>query len=244
VQLGVEVLVAKGGNATVAARAATTTLPIVSLIYGGDPVANGIAASFARPGGNITGNTLLSAELAVKSVQLLKELVPKLALVGEFIDLTTPPRGIAFRRSLRDPVYASMGLQAIYLEVATTEDVQRAMAEFNRLRVDAVMLERELIVERNTAQILKAAMVGRMATMASQKQYVEAGALVSYAPSWAALIRSGARHVDQILKGVPPGEIPFEQPTTIELAINLKTAAAIGLAVPRGILIRADRVVQ
>ena len=129
VNLGVEIIVAKGGNATYAARAATKTVPIVALMHG-DPVASGAAASLARPGGNVTGNMLLSVELMVKCVHLLKELLPKLACVGEFVDPTSPPPAIVARRKLRDPVYESLGIQTVYADVANAEDIERAFAEF------------------------------------------------------------------------------------------------------------------
>ena len=236
VKLGVEVIVAMGGVARIAAIAATKTLPIVALLQGGDPVAAGFAFSLARPGGNVTGNTLMSTELTVKRVQLLKEILPKLARVGEFVDLTSQAADITFRRKLRDPVYESLGMEAVYAEVANAEDIEKAFAEFNRRGVAAVMLERNLTIFRHIDRIVTAAIASRMATMAAQKGFVVAGALMSYAPSLETLVREGARFVDRILKGARPGDLPFEQPTRIECAINLKTAKAIGLTVPHSVL--------
>jgi putative ABC transport system substrate-binding protein len=243
VRLGVEVIVAVGNNATITAHAQTKTVPIVALNVG-DPVRLGFAATMARPGGNVTGSTVLSDELMSKRVQLLMEMLPKVARVGEFVDRTSPPAALASRRKARDALYAQLGLDVVYAEVANAADFDAAFAEFGRRRVDAVMLERDLVVIRHADQIARAAIVGRMVTMAAERLYVDRGALVSYAPSWSALQRNGAKLVDRILKGARPGELPFEQPSRIEMVINLRTSEALGITIPQSVRLRADEVIK
>jgi putative ABC transport system substrate-binding protein len=241
VRLKVEIIVTNGTDATVAAKNATTTIPIV--FYAGDPVLSGLVASLARPGGNITGFSLVGPEINAKRLALLRELLPDLQRVG-VLENSTNPYFRAARKEL-EQACRSLGLQPIIVEVAAAGELENAIAEMARRRAQALFLQGDGLLSANLVPIVSAALRYALPTLGSVgKGVLEAGALVSYALSEAETAQRYAAFVDRILRGAKPGDLPIEQPTRFELGINLKTAKALGITVPQTLLLRADEVIQ
>jgi putative tryptophan/tyrosine transport system substrate-binding protein len=240
VQLGVDVISTAGAVASLAAKAATTAIPIVTI--SGDPLRIGLVASMSRPGGNITGLSTIAPELAAKRLELLRELRPAAIRVGELVDPAN-----AYIRLIRkedEQAYRALGMQPIFADVADPGQLERVIAEVARMRADALIVRADPLFTANRQQIASVALKHLLPTIAEGRPFVEAGCLASYAPSTSALGRGAAIMVDKILRGAKPGDLPIEQPTTFELAINLKTARALGITVPQTLLVRADEVIQ
>ena len=240
VDLKVDVIVAAPGTHE-AARNATKTIPIVaaSLV---DPVEEGLVMSLARPGGNITGPGWSTVELAGKRLELLKEAIPKLSRVAV---LWTPPDQAA-QRLWQETQSAARRLRVTLrsLEVRDPNDVPKAFAAMTDKRPDALITIPSALTSAYRPIIIDFAIKQRLPTMFAIKGDVEAGGLLSYAPSLSDTFRRAARYVDKVLKGANPGELPIEQPTRFELVINLKTAKALGLTIPQSVLLRADQVIE
>jgi putative ABC transport system substrate-binding protein len=240
VQLRVDVIVANGAVASLAAKKATTTIPIVTIT--GDPLRIGLVASMSRPGGNITGSSTIAPELAAKRLELLRELRPTATRVGELVDPAKPY--IRLLRKEDEQAYRSLGMQPIFVDVADSTQLERVIAEVARMRADALIVRADPLFSSNRDQIASLALKHSLPTVVEGKPFVLAGCLASYAPQYSAIGRGSAVFVDKILKGAKPGDLPIEQPTKFELAINLKTAKALGIAVPQSLLLRADEVIQ
>lgn len=243
VKLNVELIVGAGTVASQAAKNATSRIPIV--IYGsGDPVGTGLVPSLARPGGNITGNTTMSADLDVKRLQLLRELLPTITRVGELVNPANP----VFRveREAQEKACRSLDLQPIFVEVSTASDLEGAFAEVARRGGQALIVSTDPLFASpaNQKQIIRAAKRLALPIMAEGSGALEDGALISLTPSWTELNRQFAGQVDLILKGANPGNLPIEQPTRFELVINIKTAKELGLTIPQSLLLRADELIQ
>jgi putative ABC transport system substrate-binding protein len=241
VRLKVEIIVTKGTDATLAAKSATSTIPIVTS-PSGDPVRSGLVASLARPGGNITGFSIVAPELDAKRLALLRELLPGLQRVGVLEDSTNP-----YFRTVRGEVERtcrSLGIQPIFVEVATAGELENAVAEVARRGAQALFLYRGGLYYDNRVAIMSAALSYRVATIAGFKDMLEAGALVTYGNSDTEQDQRQAAFIDRILRGAKPADLPIEQPTKFELGINLKTAKALGITVPPTLLLRADEVIQ
>ena len=241
VQANVEVIVTSATPAISAAKRATTTIPIV-MQSAADPVGSGFVTNLARPGGNVTGMTLLSTELAAKRLQMLQELVPRsrrtalLALDNAF---ATPLLVNAMKSAARQ-----LQLELVVQLVKVDEDLVPAFAAFDKAGAETLVVQTSPFAAARREKIAELAARHRLPAIYEVPAYVDAGGLIAYGPNGAALTRRSAVFVDKIFKGARAGDLPIEQPTTYELAINLKAARALGIAIPRLLLARADTVVQ
>jgi putative ABC transport system substrate-binding protein len=242
VQLNVDVIVTVVTQASLAAKAATKTIPVVMLGVS-DPVGSRLVTSLARPGGNITGTSSQTAEVSGKSLELLKEVVPKLSRVAV---LWNPANAIFQVQLLKATERAAgvLGLQLREFSARNTDELERAFAAISNARVDALMVLGDPTLVVHKARIIDFAAKHRLPAIYGTKDHAEAGGLITYGPDYAAQFQRGAFYVDKILKGVKPAELPVEQPTKFELAINLKTARALGLTIPPMLLVRADKVIE
>jgi putative ABC transport system substrate-binding protein len=240
VNLKVDVIVAVATPAVEAAKNATNAIPIV--MSGGDPVRSGFAASLARPGGNITGLSNLTSELAGKRLELLKEIVPRLSRVAV---LWTPNLSLSLSR-LREIELAaqSLGVEPHAVEVRGPDDLEPAFLVMKRQRVGALVTLRGSVIASRERQIVELAANHRLPAMYDNRSFVNFGGLMSYGTNLSDLDRRAAFYVDRILKGAKPADLPVEQPTKFELVINLKTARQIGLTIPLDVLRWADEVIK
>ena len=239
VRLKVDLIVTRGTPAARAAKNATGTIPVVMATMG-DPRA--IVASFAHPGGNITGVTTFSTELTAKRIELLKELVPNLsrvALLHNMGNPAAPPEWEETKTAAR-----SLGLQAELLDVRSQGDLGRAFELAVRQHVDALLIGADGLTQMHQQTIVDLVARNRLPAAYPAREFVEAGGLIAYAVNYPDLYFRFASFVDKIFKGAKPGELPVEQPTKFELVINLKTAKALGLTIPQSLLLRADEVIQ
>ena len=241
VRLKVDVIVTESNVATLAAKQATQTIPVVMAIAG-DPVTAGVVGSLARPGGNVTGLTLMNRELSGKRLQLLKEVAPKIAVVAVIWNPTDPPAADALRET--EAAAQSWGLKIHAIEARSPAELDAAFKAVVDARPDAFFTLPGGMFQDNKTRIFDFARKNRLPGVFSNREYAEAGGLMSYGPSFAALFRRAAGYVDKILKGAKPADLPIEQPTTYELVINLKTAKALGLTIPPSLLQRADQVIE
>jgi putative ABC transport system substrate-binding protein len=243
VRLKVDTIVAAGGTQTIlAAKNATSTIPIVFPTVG-DPVAQGIVASFARPGGNITGLTLMAPELGGKKLELLKEVVPRARRVAVLGQAGNAFTALDFK-NLQAPA-AAMGLQLHHIEVRGPDDFESAFSRITTaVRATALFLQAVALFFDSRKQIADLAATSRLPAIADLKALAEAGILMSYGADRSDLGRRAASYVDKILKGAKPADLPIEQPRKFELAINLKTAKTLGLTIPQSLLQRADQVIE
>jgi len=240
VRLPVDLIVTVTTPAIQAAQKATGTIPIV-MAASGDPVGAGLVASLARPGGNVTGLSLLGPELDGKRLELLKAALPKLTRVAFLWDPGN--RGLALRfRELRGAARAlDLSLQSI--EVRHPSEIENALAAIAKRRPGAILIPAPMALLYRE-QITAFARRNRMPLMYDAREYVEAGGLISYGTNISDLCRRAATYVDKILKGAKPADLPVEQPTKFEMVINMKTAKALGLTIPRSVLSLADEVIQ
>jgi ABC-type uncharacterized transport system substrate-binding protein len=241
VSLNVDVIVAPGTAAAQAARQATNTIPIV-YTGGADPVAIGLAASLARPGGNVTGVTSLSRELTGKRLELLKETFPKVSVVAVLTRGVNP----VTTELLKDMKAAAnaLRLRLQILEVRGPSDFDQAFSAITKERAGALIELPSPLFHSNRKRIVEFAAKSRLPSIFHSRDFVDAGGLMSYGEHNADLLRRVAYYVDRILKGAKPADLPVEQPTKFEMIINLKTAKQIGLTIPPNVLERADRVIK
>ena len=237
----VDVLAASVVPAIAAAQQASESVPIV-MMNGSDPVEFGFVASLARPGGNITGMTRLTSELIGKNLQFLAEAVPSARRIGLLLN-TSGRLSPAVVRNARQAARAR-GLALQVVEVKDGSELEAAFAALKREQAQALLVTGDGLFFTQRAQLAEFALAQRLPTMFANTENVEAGGLLAYSPSSADNYRRAAVFIDKILRGAKPGDIPVEQPTKFELAVNLKTAAAIGLTIPGALLLRADRVVE
>ena len=245
VALKVDVIVTAGGSlAALAAKQATTSLPIVFTAVG-DPVAEGLVTSLARPGGNVTGLSLVQQELVGKSLELLKQAVPEVSRVALLLKPDAmPDRAKKDRLNAADVAARALGVRLQVVEARGPEDFDRAFSDMTRARAGALAVLATPVFDSERRRLVDLAAKNRLPTVYSYRSYVEAGGLMSYGPDLADSFRRAATYVDKILKGARPGDLPVEQPTKFELVINLKTARALGLTIPPSVLIRADQVIE
>ncbi len=241
VRLNVDVIVTAGSASTRPAKEATVTIPIV-MGFDNDPVGSGFVASLARPGGNITGLSILSPEISGKQLELLKEIVPRLARVAVLGDSTEPGNAQALKEI--ELAAGAFGVKLQYLDVLGPKDIETAFRAANKGRADAVLLLPSPILLSQRTQLADLALKSRLPATYSRPEYVEDGGLMTYGPSITDLFRRAAIYVDKILKGAKPADLPVEQPVKFELIINLKAAKQIGLTIPPNVLARADRVIR
>ena len=243
-RLKVDLIVATGTPLARAAQQATTTIPIVSAVMG-DPVGDGLVASLARPGGNITGLTFLGPELVPKRLELLKQAVPRVSRVaalwhpGAFGERTN-------RDMLKETEAAArtLGVQLQLVAVRGPDELDGAFSTMTRARADALIVFPSTMLFSERRRIVDLAAKHRLPSMAMAREFVELGGLIAYGASIPDLIRRGVTYVDKILKGAKPADLPVEQPTKFELVVNLKTAKALGLTIPQSLLLRADEVIK
>jgi putative tryptophan/tyrosine transport system substrate-binding protein len=244
VRLKLDIIVVSGGGRPVReVKNATKTIPIVMAGLPADPVELGLVESLARPGGNVTGLSSLSRELAGKRLELFKEAVPKLVRVAALYDAAI---GGSLREVKEDlPVVASaLKLSVQPWEIRAADDFEKVFAALSKQRPDGLYVSGGPLINNNQKRIAGFALKSRLPSMKSNKDFVDAGGLMSYAADQADIYRRVAYFVDRILKGARPADLPVEQPTKFELVINLKTAKQIGLTIPPNVLARADRVIK
>jgi putative ABC transport system substrate-binding protein len=240
--LRVDAIVAETYPAIVAAKQVTKTLPIVMAVSS-DPIETGLVNSLARPGGNVTGLTTLSTALNAKRLQLLKEVVPEIKRVAlVWASVAAPDK----EPGLKEAEWAAqaLGLEIFYVEIRKNDDWEAAVQAVLKARVDAVFQLCDPVTLSRRKALVDFAANSLLPSMYEMKEYVLEGGLMSYGPSLAAMGRRSASFVDRIAKGSKPADLPVEQPTKLELVINLKTAKAIGLTIPPTIIARADEVVE
>jgi putative ABC transport system substrate-binding protein len=240
-RLKADILVTTGSFSTRAAKQTTAAIPIV-MANDDDPVGSGFAASLARPGGNITGLSTLSPEVAGKRLELLKEIVPKLTRVAFVGDVTRPGAAQALREM--NVVADAFGIQMQYVEARTTNDIETAIRAAIKERADALLLLGSPVLNSRRKEIAELAVKAQLPAIYPNWDFVDDGGLMSYGVSYVDLSRRAATYVDKILKGAKPADLPIEQPTKFELVINLKAAKQIGLTIPPNVLARADRVIR
>jgi putative ABC transport system substrate-binding protein len=240
VRLKVDVIVTHATPNVVAAKQVTSVIPIV-FPSAGDPVGNALVDSLARPGGNVTGLSVQSSELAYKIVELLRDLLPNLGSLAILYHIGNPVT--ALQTDAVKVVAGRFGLDVVIVEIRRAEDIAPAI-EALKGRTDALIVPSEPLYNTNRIQINSLALRAQLPTIYFDRLYVETGGLMSYGPNWPSRWRRAAELVDKILRGAKPADIPVEQPRTFELVINVKTAKALGLTVPDTLLARADEVIE
>jgi putative tryptophan/tyrosine transport system substrate-binding protein len=241
VHIKVDVIVTGGAPATISAKDATRTIPIV-MASDADPVGSGIVTSLARPGGNITGFSTLATEIGGKRLELLKEIVPRLSHVGVFGTSTYPGNAQALKEM--EVAAGAFGVKLQYRDVLDPKEIDAAFREASKARVGAVLVLASSVLLSQRTRITDLVIKNRVPAIYPNGEYVEDGGLMSYGPNIVDLFRRAATYVDKILKGAKPGDLPVEQPTKFELVINLKTAKQIGLTIPPEVLARSDKVIR
>ena len=242
VQLKVDLLVATNLPAIRAGKQATKTIPIV-MITAQDPVATGLVDSLARPGGNITGLTLLTRDLSGKRLELLKEMVPGISRVGVLWDANQTGAAIAFKQYEAEALPLKIQLQSLEVR-SPNPDFEGAFQAAVKGRASALITIRGALLNRYPKRIADLAIKNRLPSASEGNEYVEAGSLMSYSSNDAENFRRAATYVDKILKGAKPADLPVEQPMKFEFVINLKAAKQIGLTIPPNVLVRADKVIK
>lgn len=241
VRLKVDLIVAANNPAALAAQRATRTIPIV-VVLASDPVGLGLVASLARPGGNITGLSIQTADTVGKRLQLLKEAIPKVSRMAVLVDPTFP--GGRHQAGEAEVAAQALGVQSQLLETQIPTDLDRAFGAMTQNRAGAVLIVGSKLFFGHRARIAELAVKSRLPAMCVAREYAEAGCLMSYGASFPDLFRRSATYVDKIIKGAKPADLPVEQPTKFELTVNVKTANALGLKIPPLLRLRADHVIE
>ena len=238
VRLDVDIIVTFGAVASLAARDATKTIPIIART--GDPVVLGLVANLSHPGGNITGTTTISPELSAKRLEVLRALLPNVVKVGEIVD----PANEYVRRTRADyeKAFRALGMEPIFVDVPAPTELTRALAEISRQGSQALIVRADPVFESNREQIMRLANQLGLPTMTEGRVFVEAGGLASYAPKSAEVRLQTAALIDKILRGTKPADLPIQQSSEFELVVSLRTARALGVSIPQPVLQRADEV--
>jgi putative ABC transport system substrate-binding protein len=243
VRARVDVLLVAGGPGIQAAQQTTPSIPIVVAIMT-DPVVAGRAASFARPGGNVTGLSVQFEDLATKQLQLLKEAVPNVTKVAALDDHAARNARNTTIQKAAETAARSLGLTTRVVVIRDEGDLEGAFRTAKDDRANAMYVLPSPTFNRHRARLAELAMKHRLPGIYENRDYVKAGGLMSYGPSFPDLFRRSASYIDRILKGAKPADLPIEQPTKFELVINLKTAKALGLTIPPSVLLQADEVIE
>jgi len=241
VRLKVDAIVTRGTPAVLAAKHATTVIPIVMAAIG-EPLVTGAVANLARPGGNVTGLSSFATELAPKRVELMKEMIPGITRVAGLFNMSNPvvrPEWEAAKAAA-----LSLGIELYLLDVRNSQAISRAFGAEIRQRADALLVSLDGLIQENQANILDLVASRQLPAMFPSREFVDGGGLVTYGVSYPPLYYRAASFVDKIFKGAKPADLPVEQPTKMELIINLKTARTLGLEVPPTLLARADEVIE
>jgi len=240
-RLPVDVIVTRGAPAALAAKKATSTIPVVMAAIG-EPLGVGVIESLARPGGNITGFSAFVTELSGKRVELLKETVPRIGRAGFLNNMSNPvapPQWEATKAAAK-----SLGIAVELLDIRAREDVPRAFETAARLNLGGILVGPDAVTQAGLTAIVDRAAQMKIPTIYASREFIEAGGLMTYGVSYPHLYYRAAGLVDKILRGARPGDLPVEQPTKLELIINLKTAKALGVEIPLTLLARADEVIE
>ena len=240
VRLRVDVIFATGTAPALAAKQATSVIPIV-FPFAGDPIGSGLVTSLARPGGNITGMSNQATDLAAKRIELLREIVPHLHRLAVLANAGYP--AAALEKSEVEAAARTLGLEVVPFEVRESNNIAPAF-EAVKGKAEALFLVGDPLMTANRTRVTSLALAARLPTIYVHSEYVDAGGLMSYGANFPDLFRRSAEVVDKILRGTKPGDIPVEQPTKFEFVINLKAAKAISLEVPPSLLARADEVIE
>jgi putative ABC transport system substrate-binding protein len=240
VRLNVMLIVTGGTAPALAAKAATSKIPVV-FATAADPLGTGLVSSLARPGGNVTGFSLQWTDIAGKRVELLREILPGLTRLAIMANIGAP--GAMLEMAEAQSAAGLVGLEAVSINIRQSQDIPLEIAKIKD-RANALYVCGDPLLNTYRADINSAALAAQLPTMYGAREYVEAGGLVSYGANFADLYRRAGDHVDKILRGAKAGDIPVEQPTKFEFIINLKTAKALGLSVPLSLLGRADEVIE
>jgi ABC-type uncharacterized transport system substrate-binding protein len=240
VRLKVDVIVTYATPPVLAAKQATSTIPIV-FATAADPVATGLVASLARPGGNVTGLSNLTKDLAAKRVELLREVIPTLSRLAILTNMGNPAAVLDMREA--QAAASALGLMVEVAEIRRAEDIARAF-EALKGRTDALYVPPDALANTHRVRINTLALAAKLPTMHGFREYVEAGGLMSYGPNAPDSFRRAADYVDKILRGAKPSDLPVEQPTQFDLIFNVTTAKALGLDVPPTLLARADEAIE
>ena len=241
VRMQVDIIVTRGTPAAQAAKAATATIPVVMAAIG-EPLGVGVVESLAHPGGNVTGFSAFVTELAGKRVELAKEIFPgslRVALLNNMSNAVIPPQWEETKKAAR-----SLGIEAVLLDVRTAEDIVRAFETAVSQRVDVLLVGVDAVTQASRKNIAELAAKHRLPAVYASREFVDDGGLMTYGVSYPQLYLRAASLVDRILKGAKPADIPVQQPTKLELIINLRTAKALGLTIMQSILLRADEVIE
>jgi putative ABC transport system substrate-binding protein len=241
VRVKVDVIAAAGTLAPLAAKRATSTIPIV-MTAAGDPLGSGLVASLARPGGNVTGLSLMVPDLGGKRLELLGEVLPQLARVAVLWNAANPYSALVFKET--EAAGRTLGIEIQSLEVRTPDDFDGAFDATRRQRPDALITVEDPLTVNHRKRIADFAVVQQLPSLHGVREFAAAGGLISYGASLADLYRRAAGYVDKILRGAKPADLPVQQPTKFEFVINLKTAKALGLDIPATVLARADEVIE
>ena len=241
VRLRVDVIVAVAVPAIRAAKEATTTIPIVMAVVV-DPVATGLVASLARPGGNITGLSSTAPALVGKQLELVKEIVPKVSRVAALWNPANPGNAPQLREA--GAAASTLGMQLQPVEARNPTEIESAFAVIARQQVDAIIVLADVMLSGHRERVAELAAKARLPAVYGLPEHAEAGGLIAYSADRSELFRRAASYVDKILKGAKPSDLPIEQPTRFELIVNLRTARALGITIPPSILVRADQVIQ
>jgi putative tryptophan/tyrosine transport system substrate-binding protein len=236
----VDVIVTWASAPVLAVKRATTSIPIVFAAQM-DPVGAGVVASLARPGGNVTGMSIQQTDTAGKRIELLREVVPKLARLAVMANSGAPGAMLEMREVVTTA--RALGLEVMPIEVKQADEIFSSI-ESLKDRADALYVATDPLIFSNRIKINAMAQTQQLPTIYGSREYADAGALMSYGPSWVDLFRRAAEQVDKILRGTKPADIPVEQPTKFDLVVNLKTAKALGLEIPPSLLARADEVIE
>jgi putative ABC transport system substrate-binding protein len=239
VQKKVDVIVTSAYG-VVAAKQATSTIPIVFAAYG-DAVSNGIVGSLARPGGNVTGLSIQPRELSSKRLELLRDIIPNVRRLAALVNANYS--GVAQEVIGIRTASAALNIEANILEIQTADDIEAALATLAG-QTDALYVYSEPLTNSNRHQIIRAATAAKIPTIFGFREFVDAGGLISYGPDFTDLFKRAAEFADKILRGAPPADMPVQQPVKFDLIINLKAAKALGLKISETVLIRADEVIE
>jgi putative ABC transport system substrate-binding protein len=241
IRLNVDIIVTRGTPAAMAAKKASTTLPIVMAAIG-EPVETGMVASLAQPGGNITGLSAFVTELTAKRAEIIRDVVPgisRIALLDNMSNGSVPAQWDEAKRAA-----LALGMQPQLHDVRKPEDIEASFSAMVAERADALLIGLDSVVIANRTRVTELAARHRLPAIYASREFVEAGGLLSYGPHYGDLYRRAAIYVDKVFKGAKPGALPVEQPTKLELVINLKAVKALGLAIPAALLARADEVIE
>ena len=237
VRLKVDLIVTRGTPATIAAKAATRTIPIVTTAAS-DPVRTGLVQSLARPGGNVTGLDPLAGDLTVKRLELIRETFPGISRIGSMLDMTNPVNQQGWKQT--ESAARSRGIELTRFDVRKADDIAPAFEAVTHQRLGALMVSIDGLMSANLKTIVQLAARHRVPTVHASREFVDAGAMMSYAVDYRHLYARAAIYVDKILKGAKAGELPIEQPTKLELVINMKAAKALGITIPPAVRARAE----